>query len=79
VSRDGTYTWSRNGRTRRGTLDPFTPPRGGEQGARYYRIRDGREDFYVSFTAYRAERYMQVNSAATGQVVAYGYVDPSSR
>lgn len=79
VTREGTYTWDRNGRTRRGVLEPFTPRGNAAPDARYYRIADGREEFYVSFTNYRGERYMQVNSIATGQVVAYGYLDPNSR
>jgi hypothetical protein len=79
VTRDGTFTWDRNGRTRRGVLEPFTPRGNAAPNVRYYRITDGREEFYVSFTNYRGERYMQVNSVATGQVAAYGYLDPSSR
>lgn len=79
IGRDGAYTWDRNGNVRRGQLQPFTPRRGAEAGVDYYRISDGRENFYVFFTEYRGERYMQVNNEVTGRVAAYGYRDPNSR
>lgn len=79
IGRDGAYTWDRNGTVRRGQLQPFTPRRGAEAGVDYYRVSDGREDFYVFFTEYRGERYMQVNNEVTGRVAAYGYRDPNSR
>jgi hypothetical protein len=77
VSPDGAYRWTRNGRSRRGQLEMYTP-RFGEQGeAPNYRITDGGEEFYVTFVERRGESYMQVNSASTGNVVARGYLDPN--
>jgi hypothetical protein len=79
VRADGSYTWDRNGRVRRGQLEPFLPRRGAQAGVDYYRMTDGLEDFYLFFAQARGERYMQVHNAATDQVAAYGYRDPGSR
>ncbi|MBW3571517.1 MAG: hypothetical protein KY467_10455 [Gemmatimonadetes bacterium] len=78
IGDDGAYTWRKNGRVLRGQLVPFTPRRGAEPGTRYYVINDGRDEFYVFFTTYRGERYMQVNGRATDAVVAYGYREGGS-
>ena len=79
VDEEGAYTWRKNGRTLRGQLLPYTPRRDAQPGVRYYAINDGRDEFYVFFTSYRGQRYMQVNSRATHQVVAYGYRDGGMR
>jgi hypothetical protein len=78
VTEDGAYTWSRNGRTRRGQLEEHTPRRGGDPSARYFRFTDGREEYYLFFTQSRREQYMEVRNVVTDQVVAYGYRDPNS-
>jgi hypothetical protein len=78
VEPDGSYVWERNGRTRRGELETYVPRRT-VPNSPVYRITDGREEFYVFFSEYRGERYMQVNSATTDQLVARGYLDPRSR
>jgi hypothetical protein len=69
----GAYTWRKNGRVVRGQLVPFTPRRDAQVGTRYYLVNDGRDEFYVFFTSYRGERYMQVNSRGTNAAVAHGY------
>jgi hypothetical protein len=79
VLSDGTYSWERNGRTRRGELEMYVPAHDDQMDSPAYRISDGTEDFYVFFVDYRGERYMQVNRASTGDIVARGYRDPSSR
>jgi hypothetical protein len=79
IDATGAYTWRKNGRVLRGQLLEFRPRRGAQQGTRYFVINDGRDEFYVFFTEYRGERYMQVNGRATDVVVAYGYRDPNSR
>jgi hypothetical protein len=79
VRSDGSYTWNRNGSTRRGQLEPMTPRRGSQAGTQYYRISDGRDDYYLFFTEVRGERRMQVNGRATDAIVAYGFRDPNSR
>lgn len=73
VDESGAYTWRKNGRTIRGQLVPFTPRRGARAGTRYFLVNDGRDEFYVFFTSYRGERYMQVNARGTDAEVAYGY------
>lgn len=78
VSEEGAYTWSRNGRTRRGQLEEYTPRRGRDPNARYYVFGDNRDEYYVTFVQARRDDYMEVRDAATGQVVAYGYRDPNS-
>ncbi|MDP9348518.1 MAG: PPC domain-containing protein [Gemmatimonadota bacterium] len=72
IDASGTYTWQKNGRTLRGRLQAFAPQRDAVAGNRYYLINDGRDEFYIFFTEYRGERYMQVNGRATDVVVAYG-------
>jgi hypothetical protein len=79
VDRNGAYTWDRNGTIRRGQLEMYTPRRNASQGGPWYRITDGREDFYVSFSDYRGERTMEVRNARTDAIAAYGYRDPNSR
>lgn len=79
VGPDGQYVWDRNGRVRRGQLEMFVPARAEVPGVPYYRLTDGREEFYVFFREFRGESYMQVNSAASDAMVARGYVDPRSR
>lgn len=78
IDESGAYTWRKNGRTLRGQLLPFTPRRNAEPGTRYYVINDGRDEFYVFFTRYRGQRYMQVNLRNTDAVVAYGYREGGS-
>lgn len=78
VSDDGAYTWTRNGRTRRGQLEEYIPRAGTDPDAQYYRFTDGRESYYVSFTRSRRQQTMEVRSASTDQLVAYGYRDPNS-
>jgi hypothetical protein len=79
VSADGSYVWERNGRTRRGELEMYVPRRNHAPGTPYYRLTDGREEFYVFFSEYRGQPFMQVNSATSDQLVARGYLDPRSR
>ena len=69
----GAYVWEKNGRVVRGQLLATTPGRDAQPGARYYVINDGRDEFYLFLTAYRGERYLQLNGRATDLVVAYGY------
>ncbi len=78
IDQGGAYTWRKNGRVVRGQLVPFTPRREREPGARYFVINDGRDEFYVFFTDYRGERYMQVNGRATDRAEAYGYREGGS-
>lgn len=78
IDESGAYTWRKSGRTLRGQLVPFTPRRDAQPGTRYYVINDGREEFYIFFTRYRGESYMQVNGRATDVVVAYGYPEGGS-
>lgn len=73
IDESGAYTWRKNGRTLRGQLVPYTPRRDAQPGVRYFTINDGRDEFYVSFTRSRGQRYMQVNARRTGEVVAHGY------
>lgn len=78
IDQSGAYTWRKNGRILRGQLLPFTPRRDARAGVRYYAINDGRDEFYIFFTRYRGESYMQVNGRATDAVVAYGYREGGS-
>lgn len=78
IEEDGAYAWRKNGRLLRGQLVPFTPRRDARPGVSYYLINDGRDEFYVFFTEYRGERYMQVNGRNTDVVVAYGYREGGS-
>lgn len=78
VDPSGAYTWRKSGRVLRGQLVPYTPRRGAEPGTRYFTINDGRDEFYVSFTRYRGQRFMQVNSRRTGEAVAHGYREGGS-
>lgn len=78
MSGDGAYSWSRNGRTRRGQMEDYSPRRPSNPDARYFVFTDGREEYYVFFAQSRRERYLEVRDAATDQVVAYGYRDPNS-
>jgi hypothetical protein len=73
IDDSGAYTWRKNGRVLRGQLLPFTPRRDALPGTRYYAINDGRDEFYIFFTEYRGERYMQVNGRRTNTAVAFGY------
>lgn len=78
IDESGSYTWRKNGRVLRGQLLPFNPRRDPEPGTQYYAINDGRDEFYVFFTRYRGQRYLQVNSRATDAIVAHGYRDGGS-
>jgi hypothetical protein len=78
IDESGAYTWRKNGRTLRGQLVPYTPRRDAQPGVRYFTINDGRDEFYVSLTRARGQRYMQVNARRTGEVVAHGYREGGS-
>ena len=78
IDEGGAYTWRKSGRTLRGQLVPYTPRRDAQPGTRYFTINDGRDEFYVSLTRYRGQRFMQVNARRTGGVVAHGYRDGGS-
>jgi hypothetical protein len=73
ITDSGAYTWRKSGRVLRGQLLPFTPRRNAQPGTQYYAINDGRTEYYIFFTEYRGERFMQVNARRTDAVVAYGY------
>lgn len=73
IDDSGAYTWRKNGRVLRGQLLPFTPRRNAEPGTQYYVINDGRDEFYIFFTRYRGQRYLQMNGRRTDVVVAHGY------
>ena len=73
ITDSGSYTWRKSGRVLRGQLLPFTPRRNAQPGTQYYAINDGRTEYYIFFTEYRGERFMQVNARRTDAVVAYGY------
>lgn len=78
IDPSGAYTWRKNGRTLRGQLVPYTPRRDAQPGVRYYTVNDGRDEFYISVTRARGQRYMQVNARRTGEVVAHGYREGGS-
>lgn len=78
VMDDGSYTWSRNGRTRRGQLEAYAEGRASGGDAPSFVFTDGRQEYYVTFMRTRRDEYMEVRDAATDQVVAYGYRDPNS-
>jgi hypothetical protein len=75
IGADGSYVWERNGRTRRGTLEPFRPAREAEPGAQYFLISDGRDEYYVFYHERRDGAAMTVHARTTDRVAAYGYRD----
>lgn len=79
IDETGAYTWRKNGRMLRGQLVQITPRREARPGTRYYSLNDGRDEYYVFWTEYRGQRYMQLNRRATDVAAAYGYRDPNSR
>ncbi|HEU0302697.1 MAG TPA: PPC domain-containing protein [Longimicrobium sp.] len=78
IEEDGAYAWRKSGRLLRGQLVPFTPRRDARPGVSYYLINDGRDEFYLFFTEYRGQRYLQVNARGSNTVVAHGYREGGS-
>lgn len=78
IEEDGAYAWRKNGRLLRGQLVPFTPRRDARPGVSYYLINDGRDEFYLFFTEYRGQRYLQLNARGSGTAVAHGYREGGS-
>lgn len=78
IGEDGSYAWRRNTRTSRGELESFRP-RGAEPGVQYFLIAEGATEYYLSLRPFRGRDRLTLTSRATGRVVAYGYLDPTSR
>jgi hypothetical protein len=74
IDMSGSYRWVKSEGTFTGTLSAYTPPRGAQSGVRYYRISDSRYAYYIFFTTYHNQSYMQVNFVSTDLIVAQGYL-----